>query len=176
MEAQEKKRSTAKIEYAMSVDANGNVINEVKGGRSSCRIPISMEPDGSVFTHNHPRSKGDEGMLGGTFSNADLQNFASYGAKTYRASAAEGTYSITKSADFNANAFKAFVVRTDRQIMGDCNTRIGKYVTDYKARKISYNDYLQGRRTEFNKAMVELHNAYLAGQKSYGYTYTLEER
>lgn len=71
----ENKRYKAKIEYAMSYYPDGTPIGaEKRGGKGSVRTPYSYHAtEGATFTHNHPRG---DGMLGGTFSPADLRNFA----------------------------------------------------------------------------------------------------
>ena len=42
--------------------------------------------------------------------------------------------------------------------------------------KVSYSDYMKKANNNFNNYLVEVHNGMLAGQKQYGYNYTLEER
>ena len=40
----------------------------------------------------------------------------------------------------------------------------------------SYNDYKNAFYNEFNNLLVNNHNSLLAGQKQFGYTYTLERK
>ena len=89
LESFEKNRLQGKIEYATAVSKNGVVYGEVKGGKGSVRTPVYFDDDGNTFTHIHPR---DNGIFGGTFSDADINVFSNYGVKTYRAVAKEGTY------------------------------------------------------------------------------------
>lgn len=172
--AWEDKRRTAKVEYGYAMDANGNQIGtEVRGGKGSVRVPYSFHttPD-STFTHIHPRS---DGMLGGTFSSADLYNFANYGNKTGRAAAKEGTYSISKTKNFNAAGFKSYVTQSQSACRKNQSARDAKITKDFKSGKITYDQYKVQVAKSFNTFLVELHGAYRSGQKQYGYTYTLEK-
>ena len=112
LDAWETKRSKAKIEYAMSYYPDGTPIGkEVKGGKGSVKTPLSYHAtDGATFTHNHPRG---DGMLGGTFSPADLLNFAIGGNTTCRATAKEGTYSISKGKNFDKAGFNSYVAKAN---------------------------------------------------------------
>lgn len=169
----ESKRKKNKIEYAYSVDANGNPIGtEVRGGKGSVRIPISMhDKDGATFTHIHPRG---EGMLGGTFSYADMRNFANYKNKTVRAAAKEGTYSMSKSKNFDSSGFKSYASKLDSNFKSSMSTKAASLGADFRSKKISRGEYERAYAKAFNTALVEIHNGYLQGQKQYGYTYTLE--
>lgn len=170
----EAKRVKNKVEYAYAVDANGNPIgNEIRGSKGSVRSPVSYHdtPDGT-FTHIHPRG---DGMLGGTFSSADLRNFAKYRQKTVRAAAKEGTYSISKGKTFDANGFRTFAAKADADFNANYRKRASEVGKQYRAGKISYGDYLKGNAKAFNTSLVELHETLRGGQKKYGYSYTLEK-
>ena len=175
IETWEAKRVGAKIEYAYSVDANGNMIDkECRGGKGSVRATLAMHAtDGATFTHNHPRG---DGMLGGTFSTADLHNFAFYGNTTARATAKEGTYSISKTKNFDKTGFNKYVAKVN----SDCSK---KYKTDQKKlgdkylnSSMSRSEYEFASAKLFNNYLIDLHNGYKAGEKQYGYTYTLEKK
>jgi hypothetical protein len=179
LEAQESKRLKMVTEYGLVVDANGDPIgSERHGGRSSVAIPTwTLNSDkAAAFTHNHPRGSGEAGQLGGTFSDADLDGFSREKVRTYRASAAEGTYSITKTASFNGRAFNTFQHGLQSQMEAAHNQRHSQLKADLRSGKINYKTYLQGHTNSFNKMLVDLHNGLLAGQSQYGYTYTLEAR
>lgn len=176
IEAWEAKRVKNKVEYNYSVDQNGDQIDqEVKGGKTSVRVPVSHLQEGAIHTHIHPRE--DAGTLGGTFSDGDLRNFANYGVKTYRAKAKEGAYSITKAEGFNRDGFKSFVTdlfareNASRQSNFERirqKVRNGDYNSDYK-------QYVKDITQNFNGFLVSVHNGLISGQKQYGYTYTLEK-
>ena len=173
IESWEEKRVKNKVEYAYSVMPDGTPVGaEVRGSKGSVRSPISYKQDGATFTHIHPRG---DGMLGGTFSVADLTNFANNPVKTTRAKAKEGAYSISKTANFDVVGFRGFVHGANAQFKSIYRAKEKALAGDYKSGKISYNDYAKGSAKAFNTALVELHNIYLSGQKQYGYTYTLEK-
>lgn len=171
--AQETKRLTASVEYCQGFDANGNpVAPERRGGATSVR-PYRSQVDAEVFTHNHPREKG---VLGGTFSYADLSTFDTDKGRTIRASAKEGTYSLTKGKNFNGMGLKAHY----RQVIRTAETNHASRVNQLKAQlasgAITKSEYNSRRQTSFNMELVEMHNGLIAGASQYGYTYTLERR
>lgn len=173
IETWEAKRRKAKIEYAYSVHEDGTPVgNEARGGKGSVRSPASFKGEGTTFTHNHPRG---EGMLGGTFSTADMRNFANNKNKTSRATAKEGTYSISKTGKFDADGFKKYVATTHSKIRGDYESVADKLGKNFTNGKIDYGTYSKQNAKAFNTMLVNLHGAYSKGQKKYGYTYTLEE-
>lgn len=170
----EAKRVKNKVEYAYSVDKDGNPIGrEVRGSKGSVRSPHSYHdtPD-CTFTHIHPRG---DGMLGGTFSQADLFNFANCRNKTARAAAKEGTYSISKGKNFDTKGFKSFAAKTNADFRTNYNKRAGAAGKAYREGKMSYGDYLKANAKAFNTSLVEMHNTLRSGQKQYGYSYTLEK-
>ena len=171
----ENKRSKAKIEYAMSYYPDGTPIGkEVRGGKGSVKTPSSYHAtEGATFTHNHPRG---DGMLGGTFSGADLRNFAFGGNTTSRATAKEGTYSISKGKNFNKFAFNQYVAKVEADVRKTYKSEYKKISEKYKNNEISYDQATLMQGKAFNTFLVNLHNAYRDGQKQYGYTYTLEKR
>lgn len=174
IESWENKRGKSKIEYAYAVDADGNPVgNEVRGGKGSVRTPrYYLENNGGTFTHIHPRG---DGMLGGTFSEADLFNFANRNTKTSRARAKEGTYSISKNDNFDKVGFTQLVRQANNNFSKNQKTLGDALSKKYRNNEITYNQYLLGVGKAFNTALVQLHEEYRAGQKKYGYTYTLEK-
>lgn len=174
IEAFETKRATSKIEYAYAVDKDGNpLMKEKRGGKGSVRVPLYVhDTDGATFTHIHPRG---DGMLGGTFSSADLRNFAMFKNTTCRAKAKEGTYSITKGKNFDKNGFMTMVRQADSDFTKELRTINRSLQSKINSGKISYEDGLKQSAKAFNTALINLHNAYKSGEKKYGYTYTLEK-
>lgn len=169
----EEKRVKNKLEYAYSVMEDGTPVGaEVRGSKGSVRSPLSYSQEGATLTHIHPR---EEGLLGGTFSEADLYAFAKNPSKTTRARAKEGAYSISKNDNFDAQGFKGFVHGANKQFVSIYRTKVRELSNNYKSGKISYNDYAKGNAKAFNTALIELHNIYSSGQKTYGYSYTLEK-
>lgn len=171
----EKKRVKAKIEYAYAVDGNGNPVGrEIRGGKGSVSVPISYHnQDDGMFTHIHPRQPG---VLGGTFSDQDLYNFANGKSKGTRAAAKEGTYAISKNSNFDKAGFKQYVAQCNAKFNADAKSLCGHAKNEYKSGKIGWDDYKKAHAKAANTALVNLHNAYAAGAKKYGYNYTLEQR
>lgn len=173
IEAWEEKRVKNKVEYAYSVMEDGTPVGpEVRGSKGSVSSPMSYKQEGATFTHIHPR---EDGMLGGTFSEADMRNFSRHPCKTYRARAKEGAYTISKTDSFDAVGFRGFIDGANRQFESTYRAKVKSLSADYRSGKISYNDYAKGNAKAFNTALVELHNIYSSGQKQYGYKYTLEK-
>ena len=170
----EAKRRKNKIEYATILDENGNVVSESRGGKGSVKTSLSARmTENSVFSHNHPREEGD--VLSGTFSDADLRNFARFNQTTYRATGKEGTYSISKSSNFDAEGFTKFVNKTESQHMSTYRSKHKELTSDYVNGKITYSETVSKQRKLFNEYLVNSHNSLLENQKTYGYTYTLEK-
>lgn len=173
IEEWEEKRVKNKVEYAYSVMEDGTPVGaEIRGSKGSVSSPRYYKQEGATFTHIHPRG---DGLLGGTFSEADLYNFAKNPAKTTRAKAKEGAYSISKTDKFDAQGFRGFVDGANKQFNSTYRAKVKAFEKDYKSGKIGYDDYKKGNAKAFNTALVELHNIYSSGQKQYGYKYTLEQ-
>lgn len=172
----EAKRWKNKIEYSRFVDANGNVIEENRGGKGSVRATLNARMAAEAMSHNHPRSGSEAGMLGGTFSTSDLNNFVRFNQTTYRATAAEGTYSISKLKGFDSKGFKQYYTSENAKNSGAYKTAMSSLNSSYKAGNMSYTDYRAAAHKAFNAYLVAEHNSLRAGQKLYGYNYTLERR
>lgn len=172
----EKRRGKAKIEYGLILDANGNVITENKGSKSSVKFARSHLDQTKDITHIHPRGKGEEGYIGGTFSEADTNMFTAYSnITTMRAKAAEGTYSISKGKNFNGKGFKDYL-KDQRKINENKQRMTQKKLAEQYYKDRDYNKYKQGLSTAFNDFLVDQHNSLLKGAKTYGYDYTLERK
>ena len=176
LEAQEAKHLKSKIEYGYMVGPDGKPYGaEIRGGSGSVRTPFDWWTHAdAVFTHNHPRGKGEENMLGGTFSEADAKSWALKRIRTIRASAAEGTYSMSKEKNFDALGFTEYYARIQSAARAKelaAKRALGSYTT-----KMSWPEFKRAQDNCFNVFLVECHNGLLAGQKQYGYTYTLEGR
>ena len=192
IEAFEAKRFKMKSEYSQFVDANGNMVGqENHGGKGSVGASMHQRNTAYAMSHNHPR---DGGMLGGTFSKDDMSNFVAYNQTVYRATAVEGTYSIAKGAKFDGQGFRQYYHNAN-------NVNRAKYAAAEKAARTAYNadvnrvmasnmshgdkaaaankawnEYMSKNAKAFNTFLVENHNALIAGQQKYGYSYTLERR
>lgn len=186
----ENKRAGNKIEFGTLIDANGNVLTESRGGKGSVKLPTRLYNEASVMSHNHPRTGNDVGMLGGTFSGADIHAFTSTNVRTMRAAAHEGTYSIQKGAKFNAAGLTKHFQENEKTLRAAYQKRLNEAYNKiqtvkrnfetkkatYDEWKAAYNKYEKERKDAFNSYLVGSHNAFISGQKKYGYTYTLERR
>lgn len=190
LEEFEDKRYKSKIEFSRFVDASGNVIEDNRGSRRSVSASHNARVTAAAMSHNHPRSGNEQGMLGGTFSRGDMRNFVKYNQTTYRATASEGTYSISKLSNFDRQGFiKHYSAATTalennyQAAVKPAKTAYNDVLSKYNAGKVTYSDamaaynnLLKVQAKEFNRFLVESHNALLAAQKQYGYVYTLERR
>lgn len=172
----ENKRWKNKIEYSRFVDANGSVIEENRGGKGSVRATLHARMSAEAMTHNHPRTGDESGLLGGTFSTSDLNNFVRFSQTTYRATAAEGTYSISKLKGFDSRNFKQYYTSESAKNRGAYSTTMTNLNSSYRSGSMSYDDYRAEAHRAFNTYLVAEHNSLRAGQKLYGYHYTLERR
>ena len=174
LEKQETKRLKAKVEYSAIYDQDGNIIGqETKGGRGSVRTPLRYFQEDATLTHNHPR---EAGVLGGTFSDADVNTLVSTKISTIRASAKEGTYSMTKGSNFDGAGLKAYLRSETSKNEASYSSRNKTLRERVRSGSISYDDYYKSAKDSFNQFLIAEHNSLLAGQKQFGYTYTLEGR
>jgi len=133
--------------------------------------------NGATLTHNHPRGKGEEGQLGGTFSAQDMRTFSNNRMSTMRASAAEGTYSITKTAGFDRSGFSSYISSIHKKNDSIMQSAHKQLTNDIVSGKVTgYREAKKRSDAIFNAFLINLHNDMIAGQKQYGYTYTLERR
>lgn len=165
-----------KIEYSRFVDSNGNVIEDNRGGKGSVKASFGARMTAEAMSHNHPRSGDESGLLGGTFSSGDLNNFVRFGQTTYRATASEGTYSISKLKNFDGHGFKRYFTDEGAKNRGAYSTAMKGLNSSYRAGKMNYDDYRKEAHKAFNSYLVAEHNSLRVGQKLYGYHYTLERR
>ena len=172
----ENKRWANKIEFSRFVDAQGNVIEENRGGKGSVKATYQARMTAEAMSHNHPRSGAESGLLGGTFSTGDLDNFVRYNQTTYRATAAEGTYSISKLSGFNKQGFQSYYTSENSKNRSVYNSTMKSLDSAYRSGSIKYSEYRTEANKAFNTFLVAEHNSLRAGQKLYGYHYTLERR
>ena len=181
LEAQENKRKNAKIEYGMLYDENGRALmTEAKGGKGSVSMPSYIYQKATAMTHNHPRGKNEEDILGGTFSIEDFGALVRFdNLQTIRASAAEGTYSFTKGKNFNGKGFMQFAKDSNNKRYGEMKQSVKSLSNTFAQQrragnKPSFDKYVKDCNVAMNKYLIDCHNDLLAGQKQYGYSYMLE--
>ena len=185
----EKQRVKNKIEYGRAVDSNGRTLEERRGGDGSVKIAVWALNRSEVYTHTHPRNN-EAGRLGGTFSTGDINNFADYGVKVFRAAAAEGTYSIAKGSGFDGAGLKSYFSGITKTAEAEHKNRVSAYRQAYSAvvkqydagnatraqLDSAYKAFTDGKAKSFNTMLVDMHEGLIKGAKKYGYTYTLERR
>lgn len=173
----EKRRGNSKIEYGILLDKDGNVITENRGGSGSVSYYQSDLANAEVLSHIHPRGKGQEDYIGGTFSGTDFDLFNKYNnLQTMRAKATEGTYSITKGKNYDGKGFKKYYNDYEKAYRNEISTKRKELSNKYSNGEITYNQYVNGSKQAFNDYLVKSHNAISKGQKQFGYTYTLERK
>ena len=165
----------AKVEHGLTVDRNGNVIKERRGGKSSIRWYLSELPKDGVLTHNHPieLSGGYEGRfwpnVGHSFSGADINAAITADLKEVRA--------VTKN----------YVFSMRRPASGDWGVKPADFMKAYNA---SYNQHRNELRAyakaggdmktileRYGRLEVVLgHRTMQDMAKKYGFTYTKSRR
>ena len=183
IEGFEKKRGNAKIEYAYMLDENGKPVREeVKGKKGHVDVDSGDLMKTETFTHIHPRGKGEEGYLGGTFSKGDIATFTKYTAdgsahgkmKCFRAKATEGTYYIRVEKGFNLAGLKQYHSDMHKKFEGEVKRQRVELNKRYKTTKMDYNDYIAEYKNIWNRGMTSFHEDMIRGQAKYGYSYGLE--
>lgn len=180
LEAFENRRYKNKIEYSYFIDADGNLIGkENKGGKGSVKASYEARMTATAMSHNHPRSGNETGTIGGTFSEADIRNFVRYNQKTYRATALEGTYSISKGQKFDGAGLNRYFQSENAKIRSAARKKADKAYSAYKSvanqffsGKATYEEakaaekkYTQDIKKINNETFVGFHNVLLNGQK-----------
>lgn len=170
----EDKRMKAKVEYGFLTDDKGNIITEKRGGKGGVAMYDRDWAKATVMSHIHPR---EAGMLGGSFSEADIDTFTYFNnVRTMRAVAKEGIYSMTKGKSFNASGLKSYFNQRHSELRAGFSKTANALNKSYKSGQIDYDTYYKRYSREFNKFLSDSHRMILDGQKKFGYTYTLERR
>ena len=167
----EERRFNSDREYSFCVDKDGNIVGENRGGKSSVRVPIKNGESGQTNSHIHSREKG---VLGGTFSLGDIKVLSLDEFNTVRARAKEGTYSISKRGNFDAEGLIKYTKKFERKLRKEYRDRNNSIRDQYQRGDITYEVAKTQLNKSFNRYLVESHEQFLAGRDRYGYDYTLE--
>lgn len=176
----EQNKKQAAVENVLFTDANGKTVYTNTGGRNSVSHPAMIEAQATVMTHNHPRPGKYENVLGGTFSPEDIDVLGRWysNVKTIRASAAEGTYSMSIPPTVRHRTMRTMVADYRQYV----NSIQGKYAAinnakyaDYMNGLCRYRDYKSQCNHSMNDMLIDLHNWLRNNRKKYGYNYTLEQ-
>lgn len=154
----EGKSAGLKKEELLMVDEDGFACGYFKGGATSVSfsIPKDVDPKKTVLTHNHPAGGKDGRTIGGSFSNADLNNHIDIGFKETRATSVEGTYSFKTGRNANATGFKAALKTRQSECLTKAKNKVAKGDT----------------RSEIDIYLDECHKWYKTNCKKYGYEYS----
>lgn len=175
----EQANAQAAVENVLFTKADGTQVYTNKGGKNSVAHPMYVESQATLMTHNHPRAGKYENVMGGTFSPADIGTLSRPGSTvtTIRASAAEGTYTMS----IPATADRLQIWRMKRDYGKYIAQQTKKYnaidtakYNDYQAGKCTYGQYKSQCNYSMNDMLLDLHNWLRANKAKYGYTYTLE--
>lgn len=180
LESWEKSQDQASIEHIILTDDAGNVIATSAGTSQNAAVTFTNRQALLITTlsHNHPR-QGD--LMGGTFSTDDIKAFTGRGTpnlRTLRATASEGTYSISKGANFNNTAFRNGIIRELDKVKTNYNHAKSKAFKNYlnSAGKMTWAQFQAKEQELFNGYLVRSHNVLIDNQSKYDYTYTLEPK
>lgn len=175
IEAFEQAHVKRETEYGLLVDEKGNTLQEAHGNSGSVGMSAFIYQKAYAMTHNHPRGKHEEGCLGGSFSKGDADAFSKFdNLKVMRAAAAEGTYSIAKTDNFDRAGFHQFAKKMYADAQAAYSASLKALGKAYHNKQMKYSEYIQGYKDAFNAYIIGEHNELTKNAKKYGYTYTLE--
>lgn len=169
----ENKRYKNKVEFSTFVTDDGTIIEENRGGKGSVTASDYARAKADVMSHNHPRP---EGVIGGTLSTGDIDNFVNHNQHTYRATTKEGTYSISRGKNFDGKGLSAAYKKAASEFERDGNNFAKSLKAKMRSGELTYSEAKKQAYIAQNKNLVSYHNWLLDNQKKYGYTYTLEKR
>lgn len=160
----EDKSKDLKHEELLIVGEDGFAMGYFKGGAGSVgfTMPDGADPSKLTITHNHPYGGKDGRTIGGSFSNADLNNHINLGLKETRATSTEGTYSFkaAKGVKQNSKGFQKALAGRQTEVSKKADAK-------YKAaqKKGSTKSYI-------DTYLEESHKWYQKNCSKYGYEYS----
>ena len=161
-----------KTEYATLLTDDGYyATKDIRGSRGQVSVPAALYRNAKIFTHTHPQQ--NEGDIGGTFSDADLDAFVKQRIRVAVAEAGEGRYMISKGKKFDGAGLLSYYRTQHASAWREYNAKTDDLAAMYEAGQMGYSDYLKAHTSETNRYLMRSHNALLAGQKKYGYKYSL---
>jgi hypothetical protein len=173
-------------EWQMVFNEDGIITDFIKGKKiTDAQFAAMRNADVRSIKHT-----AKAGALGGTFSAGEINNFGEFNNQVLRAAAKEGTYCISKGKGFNAAGLKAYYAKACADAEKKYNTAVRKAFWKsidveiaHKEGRATHAEVARARRAlkdaerkAYNSMLVEQHNALRAGQKRFGYTYSLEKR
>lgn len=166
-------KNSSRNEQAVVLADDGSILFTTSGGKNSANIPSSVLYKTAVLSHTHPRGTMSR-QIGGTFSTQDMKVFNTFkNMKTIRAVAAEGTYSMTKGANFNSHKFRLMVrdINNSYKVM---QAKCAAFGVDLMTGKIDQHTYYKSTEKVFNAWLVDSHNELMKNRRKCGYSYSLE--
>ena len=147
-------------ESLLLVDKQGKQVALVNGEYGRIELPKNAIKNSEIITHTHFRAPfAERGMLGGPFSVSDMNTFTTTDLNVMRAVAPEGTYTIVKNDNFDANGLMSIL----RAYQSQNKPNFGQGVLQKEV--IEYT----------NRYLIGLHNTFRKNAKEYGYTYFLKK-
>ena len=133
---------------------------------------------------------GRDGKLGGTFSTGEINNYILFGQGAYSITAPEGIYRLEETAKFDANGLQTYYRKASKAARIKYENAANIAHLDYKLAEGAYSNgeiskaqlekarrkAKAAERKAYNAMLVEQHNALRAGQRKYGYVYSLEKK
>lgn len=163
----EGKSKDLKHEELLMIGEDGFATGYFKGGATSVgfTIPDGVDPAKTVLTHNHPYGGKDGRTIGGSFSNADLNNHINLGFKETRATSTEGTYSFkaAKGVKQNPKGFQKALAGRSAEVSKKADAR-------YKAAQKKGGKAAQ--KSYIDTYLEESHKWYSKNCSKYGYDYS----
>ena len=170
----------SKQEHMILIDENGNIVRLLHGGKDNVDV-TQITPDewgrAMVLTHNHP---GNDFNIGGPLSDADVNVFMKRPSMSIlRAAAVEGTYTMVKTPETKADAFrKAYT----EKFGANSEAWLNATLTATKAQEAAMTgkmDFWSSERMQdkaLNDFRLDAHEWLIDNQEKYGYRYALERR
>lgn len=154
-------------EELLIVGDDGFAMGYFKGGSGSVgfTMPDGADPSKLTLTHNHPYGGKDGRTIGGSFSNADLNNHINLGLKETRATSIEGTYSFkaAKGVKQNPKGFQKALGRRQAEVSKKADARYK--AAQKKGGKAASKSYI-------DTYLEESHKWYQKNSSQYGYEYS----
>lgn len=168
-------------EWTMAFNEDGNVV-EINGKKIAVQPSTMRKSDVRSLDHS-----AKDGRLGGPLTVEELRRFDN---KVLRATAPEGTYTLTKGPKFNDAGLQKYFSKASAAAQAKYDAAMKRawqktisVEADHKEGRATRAQVAAARRAlkeaerkAYNTMLVEQHDALRSGQKKYGYAYSLVKR
>lgn len=163
----EGKSKDLKHEELLMIGEDGFAVGYFKGGATSVgfTMPKDVDPSKITLTHNHPYGGKDGRTIGGSFSNADLNNHINLGLKETRATSREGTYSFKAAKGVKQDPAGFQKALGKRQ--AECSAK-----ADAKYKKAQTKGGKAASKSYIDTYLETCHDWYKTNAPKYGYAYS----